>query len=103
MPVGAAVKDSGFFTPLSYYKLSVPVVGLPRALNDEAIRVGSDFVKEAARRRERFLALGWVYSYDTLHWLADTTSGTYVTHVLGQPDGVVVLEFTPRAQEPDSR
>lgn len=103
MPVGEAAKDSGFFTPLSYYKLSVPVVGLPRALNEEAVRIGSDFVKEAARRRERFLALGWIPSYDTLHWLTNITSETYETRVLGQPDGVVVLEFTPRAQEPDPR
>lgn len=93
MPTGVAVKNSGFFTPLSYYKLSVPVVGLPRALNGEAMRIGSDFV--AAHRRERFLALGWVPSYDTLHWLTSISSQTHDARVLDQPDGVVVLEFKP--------
>ena len=97
MPVGEAAKDSGFFTPLSYYKLSVPVVGLPRALNDEAMRIGSDFVRQAAQQRKRFLAIGWVSSYDTMHWLTNIASETHEVRVLGQPDGVVVLEFTPRA------
>jgi mannosyltransferase len=98
IPVGAAAKDSSFFTPLSYYKLSVPVVGLPRALNDEAMRIGSDFVQQAGQRRERFLALGWAPSYATLQWLTNVTSKTYETRILGQPDGVVVREFTPRSQ-----
>ena len=43
MPVGSAVKDTGIFSPISYYQLSVPVVALPRALNEEAMRVGSRF------------------------------------------------------------
>jgi len=96
MPQGEAVKDSAMFTPLAYYKLSVPVVGLPRALNAEAKRVGSAFVLNAAERKQRFLALGWEPSYDTLHWLGDVGAQAYEVRVLGQPDGVVVLEFTPR-------
>ena len=42
MPIDSA-KDSIYFAQLSYYKLSVPVVPMPRALNDEAVRVGSRF------------------------------------------------------------
>lgn len=101
MPVGAAVKDSGLFTTLSYYKLSVPVVGLPRALNEEAVRVGSGFVQEATQRRERFLALGYRPSYGTLDWLTKIASQTYDVRVLAQLDGIVVREFRPRAQEID--
>jgi len=103
MPVGAAVKDSGFFTPLSYYKLSVPVVGLPRAFNDQAMRIGSEFVHEAGQRRERFLALGYRPSLETLRWLRKIASPTHEAHTLGQPDGILVLEFTPRASEPEPR
>jgi hypothetical protein len=103
MPDIADVKESALFTPLSYYKLSVPVVGLPRALNDEAIRVGSAFVLGAAARRERFLALGYDPSYGTLEWLARIASGTHDAHVLAQLDGVAVVEFTPRAQASDHR
>ncbi len=40
MPLDSA-KDSNLFAWLLYYKLSVPVVPLPQALNAEAIRVGS--------------------------------------------------------------
>ena len=96
MPACERLKDSSFFTPLSYYKLSVPVVGLPRALNEQAIRIGTDFVRQAALQHERFLAIAWVPSYDTLHWLNYIASETHEVRVLGQPDGVVVLEFTPR-------
>jgi hypothetical protein len=98
MPVGAAVKDSGLFAPLTYYKLSVPVVGLPRALNDEAMLIVSSFLQEPARRRERFLALGSVASYETLRFIESIASRTHNERLLGTFDGVAVLEFTPRAQ-----
>ena len=45
LPVGDAVKDSVLFAPLTYYKLTVPVVALPRSLNDDATRIGSQFLK----------------------------------------------------------
>jgi hypothetical protein len=98
VPVGPAVKDSALFAPLTYYKLSVPVVGLPRALNDEAIRVGSSFLRDAAARHERFLALGAEHSYDTLKWLVSSVSETYDVRQLGESFGIVILEFTPRTE-----
>ena len=96
MPVGSAVEDSGILAPISYYKLTVPVVPLPRALNDEAIRSGSRFVQQAAERHERFLVLGFTASYATLGWLATYSEGSYYVHELGVFDGVKVLEFRPR-------
>lgn len=98
MPEGDAAKDNPLFIQLGYYKLSVPVVGLPRTFNAEARRVGSAFVEQAAQRRQRFLAMGFVASYPTLHWLVDIASPAYDARALGQPHGVVVIEFTPRAQ-----
>ncbi|MGC2514181.1 MAG: hypothetical protein WA383_06630, partial [Terriglobales bacterium] len=98
MPEGTAVKDSGLFAPLAYYPLSVPVVGLPRALNDEAFRVASAFLQTAARRRERFLALAYRPSYRTLDWIVSSASGTHSARELGVFDGIKVLEFIPRAQ-----
>lgn len=95
MPMDSA-KNSNLFTPLSYYRLSVPVVPLPRALNDEAMRVGSVFLQQAAQRRERFLALANTPSYKTLDWLANSASATHDVHKLGVFDGVEVLEFEPR-------
>ena len=48
MPVGPAIEDSGILPPLSYYKLTVPVTPLPRALNEEAMRAGSEFLQQEA-------------------------------------------------------
>jgi hypothetical protein len=95
MPVDSA-KSSKLFSPLSYYKVSVPVVPMPRELNDEAIRVGSSFLHEAAGKHERFLVLARRSSDKTLDWLTQNAAATYSVRQLGELDGVVVLEFVPR-------
>jgi hypothetical protein len=95
MPIGSAAKNIGIFSPISYYQLSVPVVALPRALNQEAMRVSSQFLQEAAPRHQRFLALAFIPSYGTLDWIASQASGMQVRE-LGIFDGVKVLEFAPR-------
>jgi hypothetical protein len=98
MPVGSAIEDSGILPPLGYYKLTVPVTPLPRALNQEAMRVGSEFLQQQAHRHERFLALAFVPSYGTLDWLASKAAGTYSIRRLGIFDSVEVLEFLPSVQ-----
>ncbi len=95
MPTGEALKDSNLFAPLSYYKLSVPVVGLPRDLNDEAMREANVFLRSAAH--QRFLALAYAPSYDTLDWLTEQTADTHLVREVGTYDDVKVLEFTPRS------
>jgi hypothetical protein len=90
-------KDNPILAPLSYYKLSVPVVPLPRALNDEAMRVGSQFLQQAAQKHERFLALAYKPSYKTLDWLAQNTAATHYVRNLGVFDEIKVLEFVPRS------
>jgi mannosyltransferase len=95
MPMPANPKDSVMFAPLSYYRLSVPVVPLPRTLNQDAIRIASDFVVGAQQRHQRFLALGYMASYDTLHWLVEAAKHSYSVQELGTSNGIVVLEFTP--------
>jgi hypothetical protein len=96
MPVGAAIEETGILPPLSYYKLTVPVAPLPRALNAEAMRAGSQFLQQAGARHQRFLAAAFAQSYETLDWLKSKAAGTFDVHELGQFDGVRVLEFTPR-------
>jgi hypothetical protein len=98
MPVGPAIEESGILPPISYYKISVPVVALPRALNAEAMRVGSQFLQQAAQQHERFLAAAFAESYATLDWLVTQTATTYDVHNLGDFDGVRVLEFVPRTR-----
>lgn len=96
IPVGAAVKDNALFAPLTYYKLTVPVVGLPRSLNDEATRIGSQFLHQAVLRRERFLALAFPPSYDTVDWLEANAEDTHQVRELVIFDDIEVVEFTPR-------
>ncbi|MGC2160339.1 MAG: glycosyltransferase family 39 protein [Silvibacterium sp.] len=95
MPIYSA-KESRFFTPLAYYKLTVPVVPLPQDLNTEAMRVGSGFFQQAEQKHQRFLAVASPASVNTLDWLTQRASPTYSVHKLGAPDGIEVLEFTPR-------
>lgn len=104
MPLGAP-EDSFFFAPLSYYRVNVPVVPLPRTLNAEAIRVGSRFLEKAESRHARFLAIGAPPSYATLRWLAEKTAGTYNVHTIGiyDPIRIKVVEFVPRATRGLSR
>lgn len=97
MPAASAVKDSAIFAQLSYYQVSLPVVALPRSLNDEAMQIGSQFLQQAAQRHERFLALAFEPSYDTLDWLATNSAATHNVRELGVFDGVKVLEFVPRS------
>lgn len=94
MPVGSA-KGSRYFAPLSYYKLSVPVVPMPRAMNAEAIRVGSQFLQQATQKHERFLALAYEASYPTLVWLVHSASPNFKARDLGTYDGIEIFEFTP--------
>ncbi len=94
MPLHSA-KESRQFSQLADYKLTVPVVPLPRALNGEAKRVGNSFLARAERRHERFLAMGYEHSYKTLAWLRRRAAGSYAVRKLGVYDGVKVLEFLP--------
>ena len=97
MPSIETVKDSLFFAPLSYYRLSVPVVPLPQLLNDETVQVGSRFIGEAAHKHERFLVVAYQpLSYKTLDWFAHNAVATHSVHKLGQFDGFQILEFVPR-------
>jgi hypothetical protein len=96
MPEGAAIEETGILPPLSYYKLTVPVAPLPRALNEEAVRAGSVFLQQQAERR--FLAMAFVESYGTLDWLANAAGASHTVRELGVFDGVKVLEFVPRTQ-----
>ena len=100
MPVGSAIEESGILPPLSYYKLTVPVTPLPRSLNEEAMRAGSEFLQQQSQRHERFLALAFVESYGTLDWLRKQAAGTYNVRELGAFDGVKILEFAPRGGRP---
>lgn len=94
MPSGPA-KDSELFAPLTYYKLTVPVVSLPRGLNEEAVRVAAAFLQNPATRHQHFFAVGWAPSYPTLDWIANRASQTHQMRVLGTFDGVAVVEFLP--------
>ena len=96
MPTGAAIRESGILPPLSYYPLTVPVTPLPRALNEEAIHDGAQFLQQQAQDHQRFLATAFAQSFETLDWLTKNTAGRFDVRLLGEFDGVRVLEFRPR-------
>jgi hypothetical protein len=98
MPIDSA-KENSLFAWLSYYRLTVPVVPLPKSLNEEAIRVGSNFLRDASRKHQRFLAAAHSPSIGTLEWLAHSASAAYTVHKIGDFDGVEVIEFTSRISE----
>ncbi len=95
MPMRSA-KTSRYFAQLSYYRLTVPVIPLPRSLNTEAEQAGSEFLQEAESRHERFLALAFRPSYITLDWLSRKAADHYTVRPLGIFDSIKVLEFDPR-------
>lgn len=98
MPPRNSTKESSYFAPLSYYKLSVPVIPMPYSLNDEAVQTGSQFLKEAEEKQQRFLAMGDEPSYPVLAWLARQAADSYSVRELGVFDQTKVLEFTPRTE-----
>lgn len=95
MPLDSA-NASPLFAPLSYQPLSVPVVPLPRDLNDEARKVIELFLRGANEKHQRFLVLGHLESFATLSWIEQQASATYTSRSLGVPDGFRVVEFAPR-------
>jgi Dolichyl-phosphate-mannose-protein mannosyltransferase len=97
IPVGEELKDSPLFTPVTYYKVSVPVVGMPRTLTDEARHDGEAFLKTATH--QRFLAMGFAPSHDTLYWLTAQASDTHDVRQLGTFDEILILEFIPHVQD----
>jgi uncharacterized membrane protein len=98
MPSPESVKDSQYFAPLSYYRLSAPVIPLPQFLSNQTIQIGSRFLNAAALKHERFLVTGdRERSADTLQWFIDNAAQTHTARDLGEFQGIEVLEFVPRS------
>jgi len=96
MPTGPA-SESVLFAQLSYYKVTVPVVPLPRALTDEAKLRGSTMLRQSAQKQQRFLALAFGPSYPTVEWLMEQSAQSHSSQLLGGFDGIGVVEFRPLA------
>ena len=95
MPEGPP-SESVLFAQLAYYSVNVPVTPLPRGLNEEAKKIGANFILEAGRAHQRFLALAFRPSYPTLDWLAGAAREGYSARKLGTFDDIAVVEFRPR-------
>jgi hypothetical protein len=94
-PMPEVANESVLYAPLSYYKVSAPVVPLPRTLNDEAQRQASQFLMETAQGRSRFLMLVPEQSQQILDLLAYDTQGAFSPRMLGNFDNIWVIEFVP--------
>ncbi len=60
--------------------------------------IASQFLRDATRRHERFLAVAFEPSYKTLDWIDENVPQTYIVNELGVFDGIKVLEFVPGSQ-----
>jgi 4-amino-4-deoxy-L-arabinose transferase-like glycosyltransferase len=92
MPPGP---ENALSSQLSYYPLNTQVTFLPMTMNDEAMRVGREFMFAAAQHHQRFLMIAIPQSYPTLKWLADYSSGKFAVRTLGNFDTILVVEFSP--------
>jgi len=95
LPMPAVASESVLYAPLSYYKVSSPVVPLPRTLNDEAERQAKQFLLKAAQEHSRFLVLAPWPSLRILDFLAYYSQSTHSPRVLGKFDEIWVVEFVP--------
>ena len=98
-PMPPVASESVLYAPLSYYKVSAPVVPLPRSLNDEAERQAKQFLLKAEQEHSRFLVLASRPSLRIVDLLAYYSQGTYSLHVLGKFDEIWVVEFVPGQYE----
>ena len=96
LPMPAVASESVLYAPLSYYKVSAPVVPLPRTLNDEAERQAKQFLLTAAQEHRRFLVLAPWPSLRIVDLLAYYSQSTHSPRVLGRFDEIWVVEFVPR-------
>ncbi len=94
-PMPAVPSESVLYSPLSYYKVSAPVVPLPRTLNDEAERQAKTFLLKAAQEHTRFLVLAPWPSLRIVDLLAYDSQSTHTYRVLGNFDDIWVVEFVP--------
>jgi predicted RNA-binding protein with PUA-like domain len=94
-PMPEVASDSVLYSPLSYYKVSAPVVPLPRTLNGETERQAKQFLLKAAQEHTRFLVLAPWPSLRIVDLLAYDSQPTHTYRVLGNFDEIFVVEFVP--------
>lgn len=89
--------ESMLYAPLTYYRVSAPVVPLPGSLNEEAKRQARRFLLKAAQEHRRFLVLeGWP-TLQVVEFLAYSSQSTHSPRALGNFNGIWVVEFVPNA------
>jgi hypothetical protein len=88
-------KLHSFFAPLTYYKISSPIVPLPQDFNSETVRVASEFLQKAARNHQRFLVASETKSHFTVQWIEKAASETYTVRELGRYGVIEIVQFTP--------
>jgi dolichyl-phosphate-mannose-protein mannosyltransferase len=95
LPMPAVASESVLYAPLSYYKVSAPVIPLPRTLNGEAERQAKQFLLKAAQEHSRFLVLAPWPSLRIVDFLTYYSQSTHSPRVLGRFDEIWVVEFIP--------
>jgi Dolichyl-phosphate-mannose-protein mannosyltransferase len=89
--------ENPLLSQVDYYRIHAPVVMLPMDLNDEAMRIGTQTVLDAARRHQRFLVVAAPTSFKTVNWLVHYSRGSFTARTIGEFDQIAVVEFRPIA------
>lgn len=87
--------ENALLSQVSYYPIHAPLVMLPLNLNDRAERVASKAILAAAQRRQTFLVVAGLTSYQILDWMANYSRGVFTPRVIGRFGEVLVIEFQP--------
>jgi mannosyltransferase len=95
-PLPATATNDGMWAPIGYYKVSSPVVPLPRAWNVDAALQVRRFLASAAPNKQRFLVLAFEASWPNIDWIKGMTKKDYVSREIGNYEGVRVVEFRPK-------
>ena len=96
MPTDRSSEDP-LWSQVDYYPINAPVVMLPMDLDDQTIRIASQTVAAAAERGQRFLVVAPPPSYPTVKWLLNYSRGKFTDHMLGEFNGILVVDFRPVA------
>ena len=94
--VGRLEKTDGWLSPVNYYPLSSEVIGLPYSLTPVARREIDTFIQQAAQKKQRFLAMGFMPSYDSIRYMIEKSDGIYEARKVGIYDNIAVIEFRPK-------
>ena len=88
--------DAGWMAPIVYYPMTSRVLGLPYSLTPVARQEIDEFIAQQTASKQRFLAMGFMFSYDSIRYMVARSQGSFEAREIGIFDNVAVVEFRPK-------